>query len=325
MSTIETTELNVDRQQNYDGVFPKIIACQPADTNLTDVQQWIAANKDKVLDDLSRHGAILFRDFPVRSDMDFDSFIQTFGMDGFTYQESLSNAVRRNRTERVFTANEAPPDVSIFLHHEMAQTPLYPSKLFFYCEKAAEEGGATPICRSDILLQELEAKAPQFIVDCEAKGVRYSNNMPAEDDAESGQGRSWKSTLSVSSKEEAEDKLQKLGYRWRWLDDGSLRVTTAALPAVRTLADGRRVFFNQLIAAYRGWKDSRNDAEKSICFGDDSEMDAEAMALAIQLGDELSFDIPWQTGDVALVDNFLAMHGRRPFSGQRRVLASLIS
>jgi hypothetical protein len=30
-------------------------------------------------------------------------------------------------------------------------------------------------------------------------------------------------------------------------------------------------------------------------------------------------------GDVALVDNFLAMHGRRPFSGTRKVLASLIA
>ncbi|MBT3529743.1 MAG: SyrP protein [Gammaproteobacteria bacterium] len=325
MSSIETTELTVDHQQNYDGVFPQVIACDTDGADLSHVQEWIAANKAKVLNDLSKHGAILFRGFPVLSDLDFDSFVQAFGLDGFTYQESLSNAVRKNRTEKVFTANEAPPAVSIFLHHEMAQTPLYPSKLFFYCEKAAEEGGATPICRSDILLKELEARAPQFVADCENKGVRYSNNMPAVDDAESGQGRSWKSTLSVDSKEEAENKLEKLGYRWQWQDDGGLRVTTAALPAVRTLKDGRRVFFNQLIAAYRGWKDSRNDADKSICFGDDSEMDAEAMALAIQLGDELSFDIPWQTGDVALVDNFLAMHGRRPFSGERRVLASLVS
>ena len=325
MSSIETTELTVDHQQNYDGVFPQVIACDTDGADLSHVQEWIAANKAKVLNDLSKHGAILFRGFPVLSDLDFDSFVQAFGLDGFTYQESLSNAVRKNRTEKVFTANEAPPAVSIFLHHEMAQTPLYPSKLFFYCEKAAEEGGATPICRSDILLKELEARAPQFVADCENKGVRYSNNMPAVDDAESGQGRSWKSTLSVDSKEEAENKLEKLGYRWQWQDDGGLRVTTAALPAVRTLKDGRRVFFNQLIAAYRGWEDSRNDADKSICFGDDSEMDAEAMALAIQLGDELSFDIPWQTGDVALVDNFLAMHGRRPFSGERRVLASLVS
>jgi alpha-ketoglutarate-dependent taurine dioxygenase len=49
------------------------------------------------------------------------------------------------------------------------------------------------------------------------------------------------------------------------------------------------------------------------------------MALTIELGDKLSFDLPWQTGDVALVDNFLVMHGRRPFSGSRRVLASLVA
>ena len=116
-----------------------------------------------------------------------------------------------------------------------------------------------------------------------------------------------------------------LGYQWQWQDGGSLRVTTPVLPAVRKLADGRRVFFNQLIAAFRGWKDTRNKAEKSICFGDDSDIDTDSMAIAIELGDELSFDIPWQNGDVALVDNFLVMHGRRPFSGQRRVLASLVN
>jgi alpha-ketoglutarate-dependent taurine dioxygenase len=49
------------------------------------------------------------------------------------------------------------------------------------------------------------------------------------------------------------------------------------------------------------------------------------MAVAIELADQLTFDIPWQTGDIALVDNYLAMHGRRPFEGQRKVLASLVS
>jgi alpha-ketoglutarate-dependent taurine dioxygenase len=49
------------------------------------------------------------------------------------------------------------------------------------------------------------------------------------------------------------------------------------------------------------------------------------MAVVIRLSDLLTFDIPWQTGDVVLVDNFLAMHGRRPFEGQRRVLASLVA
>jgi len=251
--------------------------------------------------------------------------IQSFGLTNFTYAESLSNAVRRNRTERVFTANEAPASVSIFLHHEMAQTPVYPSKLFFYCEQAAHSGGATPLCRSDVLLQELEKQAPEFVAACAEKGVRYSNVMPNIDDPESGQGRSWRSTLSTDDKSAAEDKLRKLGYQWEWLEQDSLRVTTAVLPAVRETDNGRQVFFNQLIAAFRGWKDARNATEKSIRFGDDSAISEDAMAKAIQIGDELSFDMLWQPGDVVLVDNFLVMHGRRPFEGQRRVLASLIA
>ena len=325
MTSLSIQEIALDQQQHYEDVFPLVYASENSLSTLTQVHEWLGENKERLLEQLSRHGAILFRGLPVNSDSDFDSVIQSFGLKNFTYAESLSNAVRRNRTERVFTANEAPASVSIFLHHEMAQTPVYPSKLFFYCEQAAISGGATPLCRSDILLQELTKQAPEFVAACLKLGVRYSNVMPNIDDLESGQGRSWRSTLSTDDKSAAEDKLRKLGYQWEWLEQDSLRVTTAVLPAVRETDNGRQVFFNQLIAAFRGWKDTRNAAEKSIRFGDDSEISEEAMAKAIQIGDELSFDMPWQSGDVVLVDNFLVMHGRRPFEGQRRVLASLIA
>ena len=325
MTSLSIQEIALDQQQHYEDVFPLVYASENSLSTLTQVHKWLGENKERLLEQLSRHGAILFRGLPVNSDSDFDSVIQSFGLKNFTYAESLSNAVRRNRTERVFTANEAPASVSIFLHHEMAQTPVYPSKLFFYCEQAAHSGGATPLCRSDILLQELTKQAPEFVAACLKLGVRYSNVMPNIDDLESGQGRSWRSTLSTDDKSAAEDKLRKLGYQWEWLEQDSLRVTTAVLPAVRETDNGRQVFFNQLIAAFRGWKDTRNATEKSIRFGDDSAISTQAMAKAIHIGDELSFDIPWQSGDVALVDNFLVMHGRRPFEGQRRVLASLIA
>jgi alpha-ketoglutarate-dependent taurine dioxygenase len=325
MTSLSIQEIALDQQQHYEDVIPLVYASENSLSTLTQVHEWLGENKERLLEQLSRHGAILFRGLPVNSDSDFDSVIQSFGLKNFTYAESLSNAVRRNRTERVFTANEAPASVSIFLHHEMAQTPVYPSKLFFYCEQAAISGGATPLCRSDILLQELTKQAPEFVAACLKLGVRYSNVMPNIDDLESGQGRSWRSTLSTDDKSAAEDKLRKLGYQWEWLEQDSLRVTTAVLPAVRENDNGRQVFFNQLIAAFRGWKDTRNATEKSIRFGDDSAISTQAMGKAIHIGDELSFDIPWQSGDVALVDNFLVMHGRRPFEGQRRVLASLIA
>ncbi|MEM7278990.1 MAG: TauD/TfdA family dioxygenase [Pseudomonadota bacterium] len=325
MADLTVKTLTYSTQQAYPEVFPLVYGLVDESATLNETRSWLAMQKTSLLKSLSLHGAILFRGFPVNGAEDFDAFIRAFGLDSFTYEESLSNAVRVNRTELVFTANEAPPDVSIFLHHEMAQTPLFPSRLFFCCEKAPQSAGETPICRSDILLGELEKRVPAFVEKCDQLGVRYSNVMPGEDDPNSGQGRSWRSTLGVVSRREAEARLEKLGYEKQWLADGSLKATTPVLPAIRTLQDGRRVFFNQLIAAFRGWNDVRNESSKAICFGDGSEISATDMQVAIDLGDQLSFDLAWESGDVVLIDNYLVMHGRRPFSGERRVLAALVA
>ncbi len=290
-----------------------------------DLAAFLHANKAAVDAALEDAGALLFRGFDVPDPESFDAAIGGYGEAGFTYEDSLSNAVRTNVTPRVFTANEAPPTTEIFLHHEMAQTPLYPAKLFFYCEIAPQEGGATPLCRSDWVLERLTAMAPQFVARAQEHGVRYTNVMPSSDDAGSGQGRSWRSTLSASDEAGAEARLAQLGYSWEWQKDGSLKATTPALDAVRIMPDGRRTFFNQLIAAFRGWADSRNDPGRAITFGDGSPITQGDMAPAIAIADELTYDLAWLAGDVALIDNFLVMHGRRPFVGKRRVLASLIA
>ena len=70
------------------------------------------------------------------------------------------------------------------------------------------------------------------------------------------------------------------------------------------MSPGRKTFFNQLIAAFQGWKDDRNDPSKAIRFGDGSPLDREAVNVATELAYELAFDLPWQSGDAVLVDNF---------------------
>ncbi len=325
MLMIETYETVIENQQLYEETFPLVLEPNGDRLGFDQAISWITHNKDRLLARLCRHGAALFRGFPVTTETEFDAFVGAFNLQNFTYKESLSNAVRQVRTERVFTANEAPPSVPIFLHHEMAQTPIYPHKLFFFCEQADMIGGETPICRSDILLERLQKEAPRFVKSCEEKGLRYSNIMPAENDAASGQGRSWQSTLTAATTEQAEEKLAGLNYQWQWMNDGSLKVTTPVLSSIRKLSDGKRVFFNQLIAAHLGWRDSRNQAEKSVFFGDGSEFNVEDMDTLIRISDELTFDLQWQAGDILLVDNFLVMHGRRSYSGQRRLLASLVA
>jgi len=316
--------LSLPNQQEYDGAtFPLALRVKTGD--IKQACLWIAENAGQIERQAATHGAVLLRGLPLATADDFDAAVSAFGLPNFTYEDSLSNAVRKVYSPRVFSANEAPPETTIFLHHEMAQTPVYPSKLFFFCQKAAEDGGSTPLCRSDVLWARIEKELPGLAQNCLNKGLKYSNVMPAEADLVSGMGRSWQSTLSVDSREEAEARLSELEYSWKWMELEELRVTSPTLPAVRELDNEKHSFFNQLIAAFKGWKDSRNDPSKSITYGDGSSLDRSEIERVCELADEITFDLPWQDGDLALVDNYLCMHGRRSFQGTRKVLASLVA
>lgn len=298
--------------------FPHIIENESPLDDAKEAAGWVRANLDSLRATLASEGAMLFRGFPITTAQDFDTFSAAFGYGDFTYEESLSNAVRINRTPRVFTANEAPPDVEIFLHHEMAQTPIYPQKIFFCCLSAAEEGGATPICRSDDLLDAFTNEFPRWAAQFRSLGVKYTTHMPGDNDVNSGQGRSWKSTLSASSVEDAEARLGELGYSWEWQPDGSVMATTPALPAVRDLPDGRQSFFNQVIAAYRGWKRREGTNGPVLTFGSGEEIPPAALESLVELSRRFVHPVEWRDGDVALVDNYRVMHGRFPYSGTRK-------
>ena len=302
---------------------PEIALLSPKELPITLGAALDGPSKTVVSDLINTHGFVVFRGYGIQSDQDFHRFVEGFGLENFKYAGSFPNAVRHNRTDRVFTANEAPPNVEIFLHHEMAQTLTFPGALFFFCEKAAESGGATPICRSDLALKTLETQNPTFIAKLRNVGVKYRNSMPSEANHESGQGRSWKDTLTVNSAHEAEEKLAALGYQFNWLEDGGLSVQTPALAAVDHFGRGKDVFFNQIVAAAAGWTVAADDREPRLCFGDDSPIEHADLADTIKAAYQHTVDLKWQTGDVALLDNLKVMHGRRPFEGSRSVLASL--
>ena len=127
---IATTELP-GQQIHHGRTFPLVLECRTQGVSLASTLPWLASKSHELGNLASAHGAILFRGFPVVTAEDFDQFLSSFGWPNFAYEDSLSNAVRINRTPRVFTANEAPPTVTIFLHYQLAQTPDDPSHLFF--------------------------------------------------------------------------------------------------------------------------------------------------------------------------------------------------
>ncbi len=304
--------------------FPTIIGNDGSAKTIGQSKLWIKENLESLKRELGCTGAVLFRGFPVSSAKDFDAFFSAFDYQNFTYKESLSNAVRVNQTEFVFTANEAPKEVEIYLHNEMAQTPVYPGIISLFCEETAYQGGETAICRSDFIYSQLLTVEPALTKKLEELGVKYTTAMPDQDVPESGQGRSWRGTLSVDTIAQAEEKLGSLNYSWQWNEDKSLAAQTTALPAIKTLENNRKTFFNQMIAAYLGWEGVKENPAKALCFGDDSAIPKSFLDAIVTIAQSLSYNIKWQNGDVAIVDNNLAMHGRLPYFGERKRKALVV-
>lgn len=106
---------------------------QPTFKNADAVASWIRANRSQIDSALDKTGVVLFRGFPLRSAEDFNTFVTAFdNFQDLSYDKSMSFAVRKRCTDRICTTNEGKSGGLVF-HHEQAQTPLWPSHVFFCC------------------------------------------------------------------------------------------------------------------------------------------------------------------------------------------------
>ncbi|EMY15063.1 taurine catabolism dioxygenase, TauD/TfdA domain protein [Leptospira weilii str. Ecochallenge] len=119
--------------------------------------QWIKSNKRALTDDLKEYGAVLFRGFDVSSPQDFEDVI--INVDSNLKNNYLGTSPRNQVTQYAFTATELPPAYPIMQHAEMSFLDSPPKKLFFYCKKAPETFGETPITDLRKVLNEV----PDFI------------------------------------------------------------------------------------------------------------------------------------------------------------------
>lgn len=320
---LETTRLEC-ASGNAEQFLP--LTLQPTQKNAHSLQtfcDWLRKHPLTVRQWAMQHGAVLFRGFPIHEAADFDQVRQTLPMMPMPYFGGA--AVRKLMYgEHIFTTNESPPSEPIPYHHELSQTPEPPDYIAFYCEKPSQTGGETPLLDSRAMYRFIAKQFPSFTQNLEALGVKYVRILPEIDDPSSAIGRSWCSTWQTTDRKEAEQRMREHGMQWEWRDGGELKTITRALPALRTdPRDGTPVFFNSMIAAYKGWVDSRNTPEKAVLLGDDSSLPAEILDAIFEFMGEQAVAIPWEKGDVILIDNWITMHARNPFNGPRRILAAI--
>ncbi|CAN8258559.1 unnamed protein product [Cochlearia groenlandica] len=315
-------EIRISQQKQFESKpFPAAIS--PSSPSLLSQFTHTIKTHKPYLDSLLRDsGAVLFRGFPVNSAADFNGVVESFGFEELPYVGGA--APRSSVVGRVFTANESPPDQKIPFHHEMAQVPEFPSKLFFYCEIEPKCGGETPIVLSHVVYEKMKEKHPEFVHRLEEHGLLYVRILSEEDDPSSPIGRGWKSTFMTHDKSLAEERAANLGMKLEWTEDGGAKTVMGPIPAIKyDESRNRKVWFNSMVAAYTGWEDKRNDPRKAVTFGDGMALPADIVHDCLRILEDECVAVPWQRGDVLLIDNWAVLHSRRPFDPPRRVLASL--
>ncbi|GAB4850301.1 hypothetical protein Ancab_029601 [Ancistrocladus abbreviatus] len=318
-------EGQLPQQRVYHGVrFPIVLS--PYDSNATfsliDFTEGIKSHKPWLLSRLHDAGAILFRGFPVISASDFNDVVEAFGFEDHPYLGGT--APRKKVVGRVFTANESPPDQKIHFHHELAYVPEFPNKIFFFCEVEPRSGGETPIILSHVIFERIKERHPKFVQELEEYGLLYVRTIGDDDDVSSSAGRGWKSSFLTEDKNVAEERANKLGMKLEWLQDG-VKVVIGPTPAIRyDKTRQQKVWFNSVIGSYTTLQDVEDGlVRQSVTFGNGKSLPGHIIYDCQNILEEECAAIPWQKGDVLLLDNWAVLHSRRSFVPPRRVLASL--
>ncbi|KAJ9568456.1 hypothetical protein OSB04_004422 [Centaurea solstitialis] len=322
-------ELPEQKLQDDGVLFPTVLTPNPSidftGVKLSDFEEAIRANKLWLESLLQKRGVILFRGFHVSSPSEFSRVVEAFGFPDIPHEKGGSRAARTKVVERVYTPNEFPLDKELPLHHEMTYVPNPPTKLFFFCDEEPQKGGETPVVLSHIIYEKMKEKHPEFVELLEEHGLTYIKLASETNDPSTINGTGWKTTYNTNDKSVAEERAAQFGTKLEWIGDVA-RITTNPMPGIRfDKESGKKTWFNSLSLTYNGHANRNNNiGNSSVELGNGEPVPDDVMEYYMKIVEEECVAIPWKKGDVMLVNNLIALHGRRPLlKPPRRILVSL--
>lgn len=278
---------------------------------------------DGLADELVRHKAIVLRDFHVEEDELVRVYDQLLP-NRLAYVHG--NSPRTKVGQNVYTSTEYPAEHTISMHNELSYAHAWPSRLAFYCAVAPATGGATPVVDGRLWLESLDDDVRERF----APGVRYQQNL--HDGL--GLGKSWQDTFETEDRDQVMAFLDNAEAEWSWQPDGALRISQLRPSFTRHPVSGVEVWFNQSDQWHPAGLGDETAAElalilppdelpQSVTFADGRPIPDEYAVQIRDRGLENGVDVDWRVGDVLLIDNVLVGHGRRSYTGDRRILVAM--
>lgn len=286
-------------------------------------QGWFGEAMPRLEPVLLRAGALLFRGFPLREAADFRRAVAA--MAPLQLRDYAGGTSPRSKVdEGVYTSTEYPRQLEIPLHNEMSYSLRWPGRLYFFCATAPQAGGETPLADSRRVLQAMPAS---IVEEFERRGLMYVRNLaPAH-----APYNAWSKAFETADRGQVEAHCREMDIGCEWQPGGGLRIHERR-PATRVHPlSGERVWFNQahLFHASNTPMGARVDARieaglpMAAYYGDGGRIDNDTLAGVREVLRAQRRSFAWRQGDLLVVDNLLAAHGRLPFEGPRRILVAM--
>ena len=313
MSTIELMSDSCQLRRNG-RTFPTIV-------NASNHVNWTSREKTDILDVLNKNGAVVFRNLGLQTAQEFNDFSKSFGLEPFGEGKG-TRSPRDHVVDNVYTANNVVVEQSIPIHQDLSHQELFPTVLFFYCHKEPTTGGESPLALSDVVYQKMKEREPEFVRLLEKEKIRYTSKLPATTDLNCSIGSSWQDMFHTSDKAEAEKKAVALGNDYKWLPNDTFMIISKPKPATTVhKITGQPTWFNT-INGIRHHKRTDPNTNHDIIFGNGVELPEKSLAVLEEIIDKETTDVDCRQGDVLLIDNVQAMHGKRAGTGPRKILVS---
>lgn len=299
----------------------------------------IQENQESIQNKILTFGGVLFRGFPVNGHEDFNAVIDALGF-GRALNYVGGDTPRDKVKGKVYTSTEAPPSLLIPLHNEMSFIKHYPRHIYFYCDIPPKAGGETIIGDARSIYRSIDPK----IRDRFAKnGLRYISNFYGKSFVLDFVNRfcrahkTWMEAFETGNKAAVEKACQDNQFGYRWGKKDWLQVIYDNPAIIAHPNTGERVWFNQAhlydynprLIGFWNWIGTKliycrkDTVMHEIYYGDGSKVSRSDLYHVMDVLQKETIKFPWRKGDVMVLDNVLAMHGRAPFRGSRRILASL--
>lgn len=310
---------------------------------------FVESHRGEIAAALLRDGAVLLRGFALDDPEEFSRIATRIG--GPLATSYRGPSPRTEVARGVHSASDVSSAVVVPEHAEISYEPTMPRHLFFWCREASPIGGETTVVDGRLVLAELDPALVAPILDGPLRvRRRHARICGLHDPFEL---RRWNETFGTEDRAIVAERLARLGQTARFEADGSLTIEHETTLVRTHPVTGDLVFANHLLvfhastptailaSAVRHEKALRaaaifplawsyrvlsefvdREVATDVRLADGAPIPDEVVDHVRVVVDRVAYRHRWQAGDLVILDNHLALHGRRPYLGHRDVVVA---